>query len=131
MAKNFKIIIADKSVLAANLYKLLLSQTGVLLKIYKRFAEAVDEAESNGSDIIIFSSNTFGSKFDDLLKIVDDDSKKITGAKKIFICKDSDQDSERNIALSNVKNSLTLVRPFHPDELTGVVQKAIEQGVLS
>jgi hypothetical protein len=126
MARQWRIIIVDRSELAANMWKLLLSPFYASLIIRKRFEEARPHFfRREGVDLAIFSSNIFGKKFDEIFARLSADQP-VAKAHKVFVCKEAEGPSDAGAKLAKLANSTVVRRPFHPDEFFHVVD-----GILS
>lgn len=125
MNGHVKIVIADRSELAANLYGLLLSPLSAELIIRKRFEEARPLFfRRDGVRVGIFNSNIFGKKFDEIFQRIMEDEP-VRSAKKIFICRENFTDDPCLKKLEHVPNSNIVQRPFHPDEFLKLVEKLL------
>lgn len=123
MGEPKRIVIADHSELAANLYRLLLAPFGATLVIRKRFDEARPHFFRRETvSVAIFNSNIFGKKFDEIAKKIAEDIP-VARVPKIFVCRDSEAEEGWRRHLEKLPNSTVVLRPFHPDELAGLVSK--------
>ena len=121
-----RIVIADRSELAANMYRLLLMPTGASLVVRRRFEEARPHFfRRENVKLAIFNSNIFGKKFAEILKrlVEDEPMRKV---QKIFLCRDIPAELPWSERLGALPNSKAIVRPFHPDELLSMVEKLIQ-----
>ena len=125
MGRQRRIIIADRSELAGNMYKLLLDSLGANLIIRKRFEEARPHFfRREKTDLGIFNSNIFGKKFEEIYRRMGE-AEPIANTPKIFLCKDNIAEAKMRDRLSRVDNSSIMVRPFHPDDFFKLVGKLL------
>ena len=127
MARQPRIVIADRSELAGNLYRLLLAPIGATLVVRRRFEEARPHFfRREKVDLGIFNSNIFGKKFEEIAKkFVEDEP--LSATAKIFICRESPAEEEWRKSLGGLPNTTVIVRPFHPDELAALVDRLVGQ----
>lgn len=128
MERPPRIVIADRSELAGNLYRLLLSPIGAALVVRQRFEEARPHFFRRGKvDLGIFNSNIFGKKFEEIAKkFVEDESLRMTA--KIFICRESAAEEGWRRNLDRLPNATVVIRPFYPQELASLVSRLLGQG---
>lgn len=121
--QNARIVIADRSELAGNLYRILLKSTGASLIVRRRFEEARPHFfRREAVHLAIFNSNIFGRKFPEIFKrLVEDEALK--KVRKIFICRETASEAEWRDKLEKIQNSQVIIRPFHPDEFALIVKK--------
>ncbi len=125
MARQRRIIIADRSELAANMYRLLLEPLEAELVIRKRFEEARPHFfRREKCDMAIINSNIFGKKFDDIVQGMLE-AIPVGAVPKIFICKENEISGSHGKMLASVKKSWFLHKPFHPDELFELVGRLL------
>lgn len=126
MGEGTRIVIADRSELAENIYRLLLSPLGVTLICRHRFEEARPHFFRRESvKLAIFNSNIFGKKFQEIVKSILEDEP-LRNVKKIFICKETPAESEWHDRLSKLVNSKIIRRPFHPDEFLALTRRIVD-----
>jgi hypothetical protein len=126
MDGNPRIVIADRSELAANIYELLLSPLGVSLVVRRRFEEARPHFfRREAVKLALFNSNVFGKKYPEIIKhLVEDEP--LRSVQKIFICREIPAEVPWRERLLKLPNAQVIMRPFHPDEFVALVKKAIE-----
>lgn len=119
------ILIADRSELAANMYRLLLSSFSPSIVVRKRFEEARPHFfRKEAPQLAIFNSNIFGKKFPEIIKhMLEDEPLRRVG--KIFICRENPTEAAWRESLQKLQNSQVIARPFHPDEFATLVKKAM------
>lgn len=123
MGSPLRIIIADRSELAANMYRLLLGSLGAPLVVRRRFEEARPHFfRREGAALGIFNSNVFGKKFPEIVRRLMEDEPLRRGP-KIFLCQESPAEEPWRKRLAALTNAHVVVRPFHPDELAGLVAR--------
>ena len=121
-----RIVIADRSELAANIYRLLLEQLAANVVVRRRFEEARPHFfRREHVRLAIFNSNIFGKKFAEILKriIEDEPLRKVS---KIFLCRDNPAEAPWLDRLGALPNAQAIVRPFHPDEFSALVEKLLQ-----
>ena len=120
MARNIRIIIADRSALAENLYRLLFAGHGVDISVKKRFEEARPHFfKRDAPDTAIINTNCLGKK---ALHIISEiaGTPEIARIKKIFLIKEN-SDHMVAEALKSISNTIIAQRPFHPDDFLELV----------
>ena len=123
-----RIVVADRSELAGNLYRLLLSPIGATLVVKRRFEEARPHFfRREGVDLGIINSNIFGKKFEE---IVDElaSIEVLRDVHKIVLCRATQSEDEWRERLAAIPNTSVIVRPFHPDELVSIVSRLLSGG---
>lgn len=120
-----RIIIADRSGLAANMYRLLLGPMGAALVVRRRFEEARPHFfRREGEALGIFNSNVFGKKFPEIVKrLVADEPLRL--AQKVFLCQGSPAEGPWRERLAALPNANVVIRPFHPDEFAELVRRIL------
>ena len=125
MGRQRRIIIADRSELAGNMYKLLLDSIGANLIVRKRFEEARPHFfRREKTDLGIFNSNIFGKKFDEIYRRMGE-AEPIVNAPKIFLCRDNIAEARMRDRISRIANSSIIIRPFHPDDFFDLVGRLL------
>lgn len=108
------VIVIDRSILAVNMFHLLLAPFDVGLIAVKRFEEARPHFfRRERVDLAIINSNSFGKKFTEYLNHFCDD-KPVAKVPKIFLCRDVQSEADWREVLTNVPHATVVVRPFHP-----------------
>jgi hypothetical protein len=126
-AKSPKIVVADRSELAGNLYRLLFAPFGAIVVVRRRFEDVFPLFHRKERiDIAIFNSNIFGNKFEETLSAFRADSC-LNKAKKVFLCGDIGSEAPWHEKLSSINNSCIILRPFHPDELAAAVRRMLSE----
>ncbi len=125
MIENPRIAIADRSQLAANIYQLLLVPFQPTLVVRRRFEELRPHFfRRERVHLGLFNSNTFGKKFDEILKHLTEDEP-LRRVKKVFLCRASHAEDEWRERLGRLANSTVITRPFHPAELTQLLKRLL------
>lgn len=120
-----RIVIVDRSILAVNMYRLLLRPMGASFLVAKRYEEARPWFfRKDRIDLAIFNSNTFGKKFDEYFKRFESDGP-VAGIPKIFLCRDSEKTWSKQ--LGRLTNAKVMEKPFHPDDFLKVVKGVIKK----
>ena len=120
-----RILIAARSVLAMNVYRLLLSPWEPDIIMASRFAEARPWFYRAGRlDLAVFHSDIFVpslERFENGLK----GEGLFAATKKIFVCGSSPRERRWQKALSKVPASYVIERPFSTDEFKGFIKKVL------
>lgn len=121
-----RILIADRSELAGNIFRLLLSPLGATLIVSGKFEDVeIRLSRREAVNLVIFNSNTFRGRSDDIVERIME-TEALKKAKKIFVCKDSDAERPLTGKLSRLPNSRVIIRPFCPDEFVELVRKLLK-----
>lgn len=121
----FRAVIVDKSILATNMYKLLLRPVVTTFLVAKRYEEARPWFfRRDKIDLAIFNSNTFGRKFDEYHErfLKDEPLAKVP---KIFLCREKEDDWQKR--LNSLSRSVVIMRPFKPDDFLALVRRVSER----
>lgn len=110
-----RIAIADRSVLAHNVYETLLKPEGFSLFPYQTLKELKEHLHFDwGIHLLLISSNTFGKYFDQHYQWLQrEEGPRRTP--KIFLCETSEKKKAQ--ALKRLPKSQILWKPFYPPEL--------------
>jgi len=123
-----RIVVADHSELAGNLYRLLLSPFGATLVVKRRFEEARPHFfRREGIDLGIFNSNIFGKKFEEIMAEFAD-LNELRSVHKIVLCRSTKSEDIWRDRLSAMPNTTVITRPFHPDEFVETVSDLLTNG---
>jgi DNA-binding response OmpR family regulator len=118
-------IVIDRSLLAVNMYRLLLKPLVSAFLVAKRYEEARPWFfRREKINMAIVNSNTFGKKFEEYYRRFTEDEP-LKDIPKIFLCRDKENDWQKK--LKGLPNTNILMRPFHPDELLEIVRRVMEQ----
>lgn len=128
MDSKKKIVVVDRSHLAANFYSIIFSSLGqafIMLKDLPSFFDRIDNRER--FDLAIVSSNLL--KRGDLHKNFAPfrDEIRINQLNKIFLCKDDSSDESLIIALNELNNAKIIRRPFHPAEFKKTIIGSLKE----
>jgi len=116
-----RIAVVDRSVLAHNVYRLLLRPLGYSLFPFNSIQSLKNTLTSkSGLHALLVNSNVFGKNFEggfDWLK----KEGTVKNLEKIFLC----QAGENKMAgaLKNLPKSRVVLKPFHPSQLKEVLEK--------
>jgi len=114
-----RVAVIDRSVLAVNIYRLLLRPLGVSILVARRYEEARPWFfRKSGIDLAIFNSNTFGKKFIEYFSRFEKDEPLVV-TPKIFLCRETEKEWKKR--LGSLPNTWVIERPFHPDEFLKLV----------
>ena len=121
----FRAVVIDRSLLAVNMYRLLLKPLVTTFLVAKRYEEARPWFfRREKIAMAIVNSNTFGKKFEEYYRrfLQDEPLKEIP---KIFLCRDKENDWQKK--LMGLPNATIVMRPFHPDELLEIARRVMER----
>lgn len=116
----FNTLIVDRSILAINMYRLLLEPLGASFETTKDIEDALLWLKGKKIELAIFNSNTFRKKSEDrLISLFNDKSvKKIP---KIFLCLADEKKWHKK--LNELQKAMVLIRPVHPDDFLKAIKK--------
>jgi DNA-binding response OmpR family regulator len=120
-----RIVIADRSQLAANLYRLLLAEQAPSLIVRRRFEDA--SALFFGRELVhlgIFNTNTFGKKLETIVGRLRDEQQLRTPP-KIVLASEGEIADGHGERFAGLANATILPRPFHPDEFKSLVARLL------
>jgi len=111
-----RIIAADKSMLAANMYRLLFAP----LECTVARALALDDLlvqikNLRGADLIVINSNVLGGKAERLVAMMQVDER-LAHTPKVVLVSEAEIEKGLGSALGAISQSECVVKPFHPDE---------------
>lgn len=123
------VIAVDKSMLAANMYRLLFEPIGVSVinaQSLNDLKEAL--ARSRSVDLVVINSNVLAGVLERAVEMMKGDER-LAGVPKIFLCRDVELDRGWDGELSVLPKTEAVARPFHPDQFVTHVKKllAIEE----
>ncbi|OGQ43146.1 MAG: hypothetical protein A3I70_00575 [Deltaproteobacteria bacterium RIFCSPLOWO2_02_FULL_44_34] len=108
-------MIADKSVLAHNVYKMLLKPLGFSLFFYKTLHDLKQNFDSKLScDCFLINSNALGTQWDRTMTWLKEETK-LKAAPKVFLC-DEEEKAIQSL-FKKLPNSHVVFRPFYPPAL--------------
>lgn len=120
-----RIIAIDKSILAANMYRLLFAPLYIrvdhVISIQDLKKKLIPEM---GLDLMIINTNTLSG---DLTRATDvmEDNAFLAKIPKIFLCRESEIEKGWKEDLAVFSNMEVVTKPFHPDEFTSRVKKIL------
>jgi hypothetical protein len=121
----FRAVIVDKSILAVNMYRLLLRPLVTTFLVAKRYEEARPWFfRRDRIDLAIFNSNTFGKKFDEYFEHFSKDEP-LAKVPKIFLCREKEDGWQKK--LKSLQKSAVVMRPFHPDDFLALLKRVAEK----
>ena len=121
----YRTVIVDRSMLAVNMYRLLLKPWGSLFLVAKRYEEARPWFfRKDKIDLAIFNSNTFGKKFDEYFDHFSHDEP-LAKVPKVFLCKEGEKAWGDKLRKS--PRAKVLVKPFHPDEFLKIIDNLCKE----
>lgn len=108
------ILVIDRSVLAANMFRLLLGNAGYSVIAVKGIKDALTHFSNRQSiALIIVNSNIFGKEFSSHLDYFCEDQV-ISTTPKMFLVADSAQEHEWEEILEKAPKSQVIKKPFDP-----------------
>lgn len=120
--KNLRrIAIVDRSVLAHNVYQLLLKPLGYSLFSFNNFKSLRNSLTSkSGLKVLLINSNVFGKNFESCFDWLKKEGA-VKDLEKIFLC----EADEKKMAgeLKNLPRSRVVLKPFHPRQLEETLEK--------
>lgn len=124
--KHHTVIAADRSMLAANMYRLLFAPLGCTVVA----AASMDELTTGlrrqgGAELVLMSSNIFAGRFERAMGMMEKDSS-LAVLPKIFLCRAQEIEKGWGERLAVLPNAEIVERPFHPDVFTTHVRKLLE-----
>ena len=115
MQQNFRrVAIADRSVLAHNVYQMLLKPLGLSLFPFKTLKDLKENFNRKWNlNLLLINSNTFGHYFEKHMEWFLNENN-IQKTPKFFLC----ESGEKKIlsGLKKLPNSFILAKPFYPSE---------------
>lgn len=126
MKNHQRVAIADRSLLAHNIYETLLKPEGFTLFLFRTLREFKERLDLRlDSLVLLINSNTFGNHFDRHCQWFLQESS-LDPLHKIFLC----EASERKIQtlLHKIKKSHFLTLPFHPSSLKKMLKELFLSG---
>ena len=121
-----RIIIASRSFLALNVYKLLLSKRRPNIVSAQRFETARPWFFRTGKiDLAIFHSDVFAPRFDGYWSRLKEDEP-FAKIPKIFVCKPSSREKEWQEKLKELPNSYIIERPFNPVDFEKIISEVLD-----
>ncbi len=126
MPRTPVILIADRSRLAANLYRLIFAPIGANLLVRSRATDILDHLKRGAAvDIIMVSTNALGPQPEDVISRIESDAR-ASGLPKIFLCRETKGEELQRGRLAGLSNSRVVTRPFDPDELAKLVKVSVK-----
>jgi len=124
MVRRSVVLVADRSRLAADLLRLLISTMGAALIARRSLRDAIAGLRRGMRvDLMIVSTNSMGPRPEESLPALGLEA--AARVRKIFLCTDSRSDRALAKSLGELQNSRIMSRPFEPAELAGVIQGVI------
>jgi len=128
MKNAARIVIADRSVLAGNLYRILLAPLEAMLLVRRNLDEAVALlSRREVTNLAIFNTNVFCGAFDAIATQFATDEH-LAAIAKIFLTSTRHADDAHRACLASLPNTAILPRPFHPDAFTALVRRLLQGG---
>lgn len=118
-------IAVDKSMLAANMYQLLLGPIGITVinaQSLQNLKAVLGRVRS--ADLVLINSNVLSGIMDRAGEMVRDDER-LAEVPKIFLCRDAELEKGWDAGLSVLPKTEVVARPFHPDEFATHVKKLL------
>jgi hypothetical protein len=119
-----RIVIADRSLLAANLYRILLAPFEATLLIRRRADEAIAALlHRETTHLAIFNASVCGDKIEAIIAQLAQEAP-LAKVRKIFLVGQREMAAEERFA--SIPNTSLLHRPFHPEAFTALVRELLE-----
>lgn len=118
-----RVAIADRSLLAHNIYRMILKPFDFSLFFYKTLRDLKESSIAKQGPILLINTNTFGKYFETHVEWLKKDPA-VSGHEKIFLCDDNGAETS---ALKKIPQSRCLLKPFDPQTLKEVLQKIYER----
>jgi CheY-like chemotaxis protein len=113
--KSPRVIAVDRSVLAANMYQLLLRPFGVNVVNASSLADLREALRRfRGADLIVISSNVMADRLERAADIFKK-NELISKAAKIFLLRENEANEGWDRRLSDIPRTELMTKPFHPD----------------
>lgn len=126
MAQQPRIVIIDRSQLAGNMYRLLLSPLMPAIALFRRFEDARPRfAGRERVDLALISTQTFGKRGEDICTALEREEE-LRRVRKLFLIPEGDEGMALRKRLGSLPNAAIVARPFHPDELLALIQRELE-----
>jgi len=120
-------VIVDRSLLAANLYKLLLAPLGAVIAVRRRFEEARPDIARRGAvQLLIINCNAVGKKYSEVAAELEREAS-LADVPKVFFCEEGEAESIMRKRLAQIPKAEVISRPFHPDEFAALVNKLLRR----
>lgn len=118
-------IALDRSMLAANMYRLLLEPMGVRVVNAFTVEEMATALRSmRDIDVLIMSSNALPGSLDRIVEVFADNDR-VRGVAKLFLLRESEVEKGWGEALSAIPHSLIMAKPFQPDEFAVRIKRIV------
>lgn len=118
-----RIAIVDRSLLAHNVYKMLLKPFGFTLFFYKTLKNLKENMDAKwGCPVFLINSNTFGNHFENHLEWLKKEPALQT-ANKIFLCEPRQKEMQTHLKV--LSKSHFLSRPFYPELLEETIRSVL------
>ncbi len=115
------IITVDRSLLAANMYRLILVPLGFSVFTARSLEEMTEGAKRmRGADLLVVSSNALSGRVARFARVLEGDAR-LMRAEKIFLVSERDRAKGMGAELTNIPGGEVMMKPFHPAEFTTAV----------
>lgn len=127
--KSQRVIAVDKSVLAANMYQLLMRPLGVSVVNASSIAELREALRRfKGADLIVISSNVMADRLERAEEFFSK-NELISKAAKVFLLREGEASEGWDKRLAGIPRMEVMTKPFHPEHFILWVKRilAIEE----
>lgn len=126
MASQPRIVIVDRSQLAGNMYRLLLSPLEPAIALFRRFEDARPRlAGRERCDLALISAQTFGKRSEEICAALEQEEA-LRRLRKLFLVSEGEEGMALRERLGRLPNAAIVARPFHPDELLALIRRELE-----
>ena len=123
--KEQRIVIADRSTLAHNLYKMLLRPLGLKFLTYQTLKDLKENLNSKWNcHLFLINSNIFGNHFDYHWEWLQKNSH-LKNTHKIFLCGPGEKKIQTQ--LKTLSHSHLVTKPFFPDDLETILNRVLRK----
>lgn len=127
MSRTPVVLIADRSYLAANIYRLLLAPLGVTILIRPRCSDALAHVKAGaGVDLLVVNTNSMGNAAGDLIEALSSD-RRAAKIRKMIISGDSKAEERICARLRKAPRTTFVERPFLPGDLLKAVERRLAE----
>lgn len=120
------VITVDRSLLAANMYRLIFAPLGFGVSTLQSLDELVRTARRlKEVSLIVISTNAVGDRLDLLMRTIEEDPR-LTRAPKLFLVGERARSRGLDAGYAAIPGGETIARPFHPDEFVAQVKRVLD-----
>ena len=120
-----RIVVADRSALASNLYQILFAPLEARIVVRRRLDDALWLLLGRErTELAILSTNTMGKAIEEAAARIEADAS-LSRAQKLFLASGEEAQGPAGARLAALPHSTVLSRPFHPEEFLAHVRKQL------